>query len=54
MTLVYLIIAIVIGSLFSFVGGLLLFRFKKRRRQALLLTLPFAAGALLAAWAIRG
>lgn len=49
MTLVYLILATVIGSLVSFVGGLLLLRSKKRRRQALLLTLPFGAGALLAA-----
>lgn len=49
MTLVFLILATVIGSLLSFVGGLLLLRFKKRRQQALLLTLPFGAGALLAA-----
>lgn len=49
MTLVFLILATVIGSLLSFVGGLLLLRSKKRRQQALLLTLPFGAGALLAA-----
>jgi zinc and cadmium transporter len=49
MTLIFLILATVIGSLLSFVGGLLLLRSKKRRQQALLLTLPFGAGALLAA-----
>lgn len=49
MTLVYLIAAIVIGSALSFIGGLLLLRVKKRRELAILLTLPFGAGALLAA-----
>lgn len=44
-----MILAIIIGSLVSFIGGLLLLRFKRRRQAALLLTLPFGAGALLAA-----
>lgn len=49
MTLVTLIITILIGSALSFVGGLLLLRAKKHRELAILLTLPFGAGALLAA-----
>lgn len=49
MTAFYMILAIIIGSLVSFIGGLLLLRFKRRRQAALLLTLPFGAGALLAA-----
>lgn len=49
MTLLILIITIIIGSLVSFVGGLLLLRAKKHRELAILLTLPFGAGALLAA-----
>lgn len=49
MTLVVLIIAIVLGSALSFIGGVLLLRVKKRRDLAILLTLPFGAGALLAA-----
>jgi zinc and cadmium transporter len=49
MTLFYLILAVIIGSGLSLVGGLLLLRAKKRRNVAILLTLPFGAGALLAA-----
>jgi len=49
MTTVYMIIAIVLGSVISLLGGILLLRFKKRREAALLLTMPFGAGALLAA-----
>lgn len=44
-----MILAVVIGSVVSLLGGALLLRFKKQRRRALLLTLPFGAGALLAA-----
>ncbi len=49
MTLVVLIITILLGSALSFIGGLLLLRAKKKRELAILLTLPFGAGALLAA-----
>lgn len=42
-------IAIIVGSLISLVGGILLLKVKKRRQTALLLTMPFGAGALLAA-----
>lgn len=49
MTILILIAAIVIGSLVSFIGGLLLLRVRKHRELAILLTLPFGAGALLAA-----
>lgn len=49
MTLVVLIISIVLGSALSFIGGLSLLRVKKNRELAILLTLPFGAGALLAA-----
>lgn len=49
MTVFYMILAIIIGSLISLLGGILLLKTKKRRRTALLLTLPFGAGALLAA-----
>jgi zinc and cadmium transporter len=49
MTAFYMILAIIIGSVISLTGGALLLRFKKRREAALLLTMPFGAGALLAA-----
>lgn len=49
MTIVYLIIAVLLGSVISLLGGALLLKAKKHRRPALLLTLPFGAGALLAA-----
>jgi zinc and cadmium transporter len=47
MTLIYLILAIIIGSAISLAGGVMLLRAKKHRDLAVLLTLPFGAGALL-------
>lgn len=44
-----MVVAIIVGSLISLLGGIALLRFKKRRQAALLLTMPFGAGALLAA-----
>jgi zinc and cadmium transporter len=49
MEMLYMTIAIVVGSLLSLMGGFVLLRVKKRRQAALLLTMPFGAGALLAA-----
>jgi zinc and cadmium transporter len=49
MTVFLMILAIIIGSAISLAGGIALLRFKKRRQAALLLTMPFGAGALLAA-----
>ncbi|HSW91821.1 MAG TPA: ZIP family metal transporter [Candidatus Saccharimonadales bacterium] len=49
MTIFTMILAIIIGSGVSLLGGALLLRFKKRRQAAILLTMPFGAGALLAA-----
>lgn len=49
MTLLYLILSILVGSAISLVGGALLFTTKKRREQAILIAMPFGAGALLAA-----
>jgi len=49
MTTLYMILAIILGSIISLLGGVVLLRFKKRREVALLLTMPFGAGALLAA-----
>lgn len=49
MTLFILLCATIIGSGISLIGGLLLLRSKKYRQHAILLTLPFGAGALLAA-----
>jgi zinc and cadmium transporter len=49
MTIFYMTLAIIIGSLISLIGGVTLLRFKKRRQAAILLTMPFGAGALLAA-----
>jgi zinc and cadmium transporter len=49
MTVLILVSAIIIGSLVSLAGGALLLKAKKHREAALLLTLPFGAGALLAA-----
>lgn len=49
MTLLWMIVAIVVGSLVSLIGGTVLLSMKKRRNTAMLLALPFAAGALLAA-----
>ena len=42
-------LAIIVGSLLSLMGGFVLLKVKKRRQAALLLTMPFGAGALLAA-----
>ena len=49
MTILVLIAAVIIGSLVSFIGGLLLIGAKQQRETAIMLTLPFGAGALLAA-----
>lgn len=48
-TVLIMIVAIVIGSLVSLVGGVVLLQLKKHRQAAILLTMPFGAGALLAA-----
>lgn len=44
-----MILTIIIGSVVSLLGGVALIRVKKHRHAALLLTMPFGAGALLAA-----
>ncbi len=44
-----MIIAIIVGSSVSLLGGSLIFTTKKRRDKAILLAMPFGAGALLAA-----
>lgn len=44
-----MILAIVVGSAISLAGGIALLRVKKHRAAALLFTMPFGAGALLAA-----
>lgn len=49
MTILLMILAIIAGSAISLTGGVALIRIKKRREAALLLTMPFGAGALLAA-----
>lgn len=49
MTIFIMIVSIIIGSAISLLGGAALLRFKKRRQAAILLTMPFGAGALLAA-----
>lgn len=49
MELLYLVLAIIIGSALSLLGGSLIFTTKKRRQQAILVAMPFGAGALLAA-----
>lgn len=49
MDLLYLIVAILVGSAISLLGGSLIFTTKKRRAGAILLAMPFGAGALLAA-----
>lgn len=49
MTIFLMTLAIVVGSAISLAGGFMLLYFKKRRDLALLLTMPFGAGALLAA-----
>lgn len=49
MTILLIILIVSLASVLSLIGGFLLLRVKKRRSAALLLTLPFGAGALLAA-----
>ena len=49
MTLLLMILAIIIGSAISLIGGALIFTTKKRRDHAILIAMPFGAGALLAA-----
>lgn len=49
MTIFWMILAIVLGSALSLSFGIALLKLQKRRAGALLLTMPFAAGALLAA-----
>lgn len=49
MELLWMIIAIIVGSSVSLLGGSLIFTTKKRRDKAILLAMPFGAGALLAA-----
>jgi zinc and cadmium transporter len=49
MNLLIMVLMIVLGSAISLLGGIALLRFKKRRELALLITMPFGAGALLAA-----
>lgn len=49
MDFLYMIIAIIVGSAISLAGGALIFTTKKRRDKAILLAMPFGAGALLAA-----
>lgn len=44
-----MILAILVGSALSLAGGSLIFTTKKRRERAILLAMPFGAGALLAA-----
>ncbi len=49
MDFLYMVLAIVIGSAISLAGGSLIFTTKKRRERAILVAMPFGAGALLAA-----
>lgn len=49
MTFFWMIAAIIMGSAISLLGGALLFTTKKRRDKAILIAMPFGAGALLAA-----
>ena len=49
MTVLLMVLATLAGSVISLIGGILLLRAKKRRETAILLTLPYGAGALLAA-----
>lgn len=48
-TILFMIGIIIVASILSLIGGIILLRIKKRRQTALLLTMPFGAGALLAA-----
>lgn len=47
--IIWMILAIIVGSSISLLAGATIFTTKKRRRQAILLAMPFGAGALLAA-----
>lgn len=49
MTILWMILAIIVGSSISLLGGSLIFTTKKRRDKAILIAMPFGAGALLAA-----
>lgn len=49
MEVLYMVLAIIVGSSISLLGGALIFTTKKRRNQAILISMPFGAGALLAA-----
>lgn len=49
MEILWMIAAIIVGSSISLAGGSLIFTTKKRREQAILIAMPFGAGALLAA-----
>ncbi len=49
MDIFFLIIAVIVGSMLSLLGGIVLLNIKKYRGLALVLTMPFGAGALLAA-----
>lgn len=49
MDLLLMLFAIIIGSSISLIGGSLIFTTRKRRKQAILVAMPFGAGALLAA-----
>ncbi len=49
MELLWMIAAIIAGSSISLLGGSLIFTTKKRRNKAILIAMPFGAGALLAA-----
>jgi len=49
MDLFIMIAAIIAGSAISLAGGSLIFTTKKRRERAILIAMPFGAGALLAA-----
>ncbi len=49
MEVILMILAILAGSAISLAGGALIFTTKKRRDRALLIAMPFGAGALLAA-----
>lgn len=49
MTVFIMVLTIIVGSALSLAGGIALLKVRKRRQAALLLTMPFGAGALLAA-----
>lgn len=49
MDYLWMILAIIVGSSISLLGGSLIFTTKKSRKKAILVAMPFGAGALLAA-----